>query len=71
MEKLCWWLFSVSASIGLARSLKTGYGVASVIGNGGYFDGHCSGRFILAMIISGLVLLTKGFMIGQAFDLVN
>ena len=53
----------------MAKSLKNG--AAAVIGDGGYFDGLCSGRFLLAAIITGLVLLTKGFMIGQAFDLVN
>ena len=55
--------------MGLAKSLMNG--AASVIGHGGYFDGLCSGRFLLAAIISGLVLLTKGFMIGGTFDLVK
>ena len=48
-----------SASLGLAKGLL--YGVARTIGPGGYLDGLLSGRFLMAFLASGLVLITRGF----------
>ena len=49
-----------SASLGLANGLR--YGVAKTIGPGGLLEGLLSGRFLLAFLSSGLVLVSRGFL---------
>ena len=48
-----------SASLGLARGLLTG--VTRCIGPGGHLDGLLSGRFLIACLASGLILVTRTF----------
>ena len=48
-----------SASLGLAKGLL--YGVARTIGTGGVLDGLLSGRFLVAFLASGLILVSRAF----------
>ena len=48
-----------SASLGLAKGLL--YGVARTIGTGGVLDGLLSGRFLVAFLASGLILISRAF----------
>ena len=51
----------ISAALGLAKCLKNG--VARPIGPSGALDGLLSGKFILAFLACGGVLVTRGFCI--------
>ena len=46
-------------ALGLAKGLL--YGVARTIGTGGVLDGLLSGRFIVAFLASGLILISRAF----------
>ena len=54
----------LSASLGLAKCLKTG--VARPIGSGGILDGLLSARFLLAFFASGSCFVAKGFCVAYS-----
>ena len=52
----------ISAALGLAKCLKNG--VARPIAPGGPLDGLLTGKFVLALLASGVVLVFRGACIG-------
>ena len=52
---------TLSASLGLARGLLTG--VTRCIGPDGYLDGLLSGRFLIAFLSAGLILVVRAFVL--------
>jgi len=56
----------ISATLGLAKCLKNG--VARPIASGGPLDGLLTGKFILAFLASGVVLVARGFCIAYTVN---
>ena len=54
----------ISAALGLAKCLKNG--VARPIAPGGPLDGLLTGKFLLAFLASGMVLVVRGNCLGFA-----
>ena len=54
---------TLSASLGLARGLLTG--VTRCIGPTGYLDGLLSGRFLIAFLAAGLILVVRAFLLSM------
>jgi hypothetical protein len=59
----------LSASLGLAKTLKTG--PCKTLGEGGAVGGLCTGRFILLTLSMGITLVAKGLPMALAFAAIS